>query len=371
MFIALSANSCWYLYNFRKNTIRTLIAEGNKVICIAPEDQSTSKLIELGCIHQPTFLSANGINPLSELKTLYQLHALLRSLRPDVILTFNPKLNLYGGIAAKALKIRHIANISGLGTLNDLGLVLRTLSLFCYRIALSSSKHVFFQNDRDKDLLCKLKIVNPSKTSRLMGSGVDLQQFHFREMPPAHQTRFVFIGRLIEQKGVRRYVEAARILQEKYGSAVRFSIIGILENPTSKRAITKIELDTWEKIHNIQFRGTSDNVASDVAEDHAVVIPTTYSEGVPKVALESASVGRIVIISDLPGCRDTVEDGVTGFLCAPTQTNSIVEAMEQTANLDAESKIRMGRGARLRMQKLFDEKHNIEAYLAQIRRTER
>ena len=362
----MSANSCWYLYNFRKNTISALISSGAKVICIAPKDRYAYNLIELGCLHHPISMTADSTNLWRELKSLRNLHLLLKRIKPAILLTFNPKLNIYGGISARSLKIRHIANISGLGALNDGGSIMRTAYMTLYKIALHSSEHIFFQNERDKELLCNSKVVRPSKTSRLMGSGVDLQRFEYKPMPPSPPIRFVFIGRLIEQKGVRAYVEAAQRLQEKFSSTVQFSIIGIIENSSSKRAITKDDLYVWEHEHNIRFRGATDDVANAVAEDHVVVLPTIYSEGVPKVALESSAVGRIVITSDLPGCRDTVEDGLTGFICDPMNITSIVDAMELAVELGDSSRAQMGQAARLRMQELFDEEDNIKDYIKRI-----
>ena len=367
MIIAMSANSCWYLYNFRKNTISALISSGAKVICIAPNDRYADDLIKLGCIHHPISMTADSTNLWRELKALRDLYVLLNRIRPAILLTFNPKLNIYGGISARSLKIRHIANISGLGALNDGGSIMRFAYMTLYRIALHSTEHIFFQNNRDKDLLCNLKVVRPSKTSRLMGSGVDLQRFGYKPMPPSPPTRFVFIGRLIEQKGVRAFVQAAQRLQEKFSSTVQFSIIGMIENSASKRAITRDDLYIWEREHNIRFRGATDDVANAVAEDHVVVLPTIYSEGVPKVALESSAVGRIVITSDLPGCRDTVEDGLTGFICDPENIASIVGAMELAVGLGESAKTQMGQAARLRMRELFDEKDNINEYLKRIR----
>lgn len=367
MIVSLSANSCWYLYNFRKNTITSLIQAGYEVTCIAPPDQYATKLIKLGCKHQPIALFPDGTNPIQELVSLLKLRALLKKLKPAIYLTFNPKLNIYGGIASRTLKINHIANISGLGSLNNKNIIIKIIYFFLYRLSLSSSKHIFFQNNHDKKIFCNFKIVNPSRASRLMGSGVDLQKFSYQMMPPTPPTKFVFVGRLIEQKGVRAYVKAAQRLMDKYPKRAEYSIIGILEPTHSKRAITVNELNDWENKHNIRYRGASDDVASDVAINHVIVIPTSYSEGVPRVALEGASVGRLVIISDLPGCRETVEEGVTGFLCNPKKIDSIFDAMETALNLEEAAKIKMGAAARSRMEALFNEEHNIEAYLSQIK----
>lgn len=366
MTIGMSANSCWYLYNFRRNTIKALLAANHTVVCIAPEDNYTNKLVQLGCTHQSLKLSDTGTSPLSELRSFIQLRAILRKIKPSILLTFNPKLNIYGGLAAATLRIHHIANISGLGSMNNRKRITRLAYLTLYKVALYSSKHIFFQNDRDQNLFCRFRIIDPSKASRIMGSGVDLIHFNYQRMPPAPPTRFVFIGRLIEEKGVRAYVEAASRLQKKYGAALEFSIIGILQTSSSSRSINASDLARWEREKNIKFRGAFDNITEALATDHVVVLPTTYSEGVPKVALEGASLGRIVITADLPGCRDTVEHGKTGFLCDPTQINSICNAMEQALNLDADARTLMGKAARLRMENLFNEKQNIEAYLTQI-----
>lgn len=362
----MCANSCWYLYNFRKNTIQTLIGNGHEVACIAPPDQYSMKLSRLGCTTLPLKLSANGVNPIQELKSICQLRKILKDFQPAVLLTFNPKLNIYGGLTAKSLRINQIANISGMGTLNNSHPLKKTLYYGLYKIALKTANHIFFQNERDQDTLCRRNVVDKSRTSRLMGSGVDLQRFTYRPLPPPNPINFVFIGRLIEEKGVRKYVEASIRLKKKYGDKVRFSIVGIIESSTNKRAITKEELKAWNDNSGIVYCGHSDHIAEILTHEHIVVLPSTYSEGVPKVALEGAAAGRIVITSNISGCRETLVNGVTGFHCDPHSIDSIVNAMERPINMTIPAMQKMGLAARKRTRQLFDERNNIEAYLEKI-----
>ena len=367
MKICFCANSCWYLYNFRKNTIRHLVASGFEVVCIAPFDNYADKLVSLGCVLIPWNLDPKGINPLKELSALTKLFYLVKGINADIFLSFNPKLNIYGGLIFRFLKRKQIANISGLGVMNGKNFLVRMFYLILYRFSLKKAHHVFFQNERDKDLFASWNIVAPQRTSRLMGSGVDLVKFSYAPIPPAPPTKFVFIGRLIEEKGVRLFIKAFSKLKEKHGSVVAGSIVGILEKKDVRGAIKLKELEDWQDKLGVSFRGASDNIDKILPSEHFVVLPTFYAEGVPRTALEASAVGRGVITTRLPGCSDAVLDGITGYLCEPKSVTSLFEAMDAAVSSSESEKARMGNAARHRMEEHFNEEQNIMRYMEVIR----
>jgi len=247
--------------------------------------------------------------------------------------------------------------------MNGKGYLARMFYFALYRLSLGQAHHVFFQNDRDRDIFLDWSVIASSRTSRLMGSGVDLKKFVYASMPMAPPVKFVFIGRLIEEKGIRLFVEAYSRLKEKHGSAVDGSVVGILEERGVRGEIQPAELKEWHDELGVLYRGASDSVEKLLPLEHFVVLPTFYAEGVPRAALEAAAVGRVVITSRLPGCADAVVDGVTGYLCEPNDVDSLLTAMDAAASSSLSERARMGTAARSRMEKHFDEEQNIARYL--------
>lgn len=363
MKICFCANSCWYLHNFRRNTIKRLLDAGEEVFCIAPVDRYADELVALGCTHLPWAVDPKGTNLFREVAALIKLSDRIKEANADVILTFNPKVNIYAGLICKVWNKKQVANISGLGVMNGKGYLARMFYFSLYRFSLGQAHHVFFQNERDRDLFLDWSVIASSRTSRLMGSGVDLRKFVYASMPIAPPTKFVFIGRLIEEKGIRLFVEAYSRLKEKHGSAVDGSVVGILEERGVRGAIQPSELKEWQDKLGVLYRGASDSVEKLLPLEHFVVLPTFYAEGVPRAALEASAVGRAVVTTRLPGCTDAVVDGVTGYLCKPNDVDSLFTAMDAAASSSSSERTRMGTAARSRMEKYFDEEQNIARYL--------
>ncbi|MDR0166271.1 glycosyltransferase family 4 protein, partial [Enterobacter ludwigii] len=275
---------------------------------------------------------------------------------------FTPKINIYSSLVSYFFpRVKVVNNIAGLGTafINE-GMKKKLLSNL-YKISQKRADFVFFQNNEDHNYFVKEKIVCEAKTKRILGSGVNLEFFKPTKITKEEHIKFLLVARLIEQKGIRLYAEAAKIIKEKYPH-VKFSLLGpiITNNPF---AIDEREINNWEELGVVEYLGHSDNVAEVLIGYDCVVLPSFYREGVPKSLLEAAASGKIIITTDNIGCRDAVIDGVTGFLCKPKSLESLLEAFYKVLQLDYNSFIKMKIDARKLAQEKFDENIIIEEYL--------
>ncbi|MDC9596815.1 glycosyltransferase family 4 protein [Xenorhabdus anantnagensis] len=365
--IVISANTSWYLYNFRKNTIIALINEGYRVIVLAPYDNYTDKIIELGALFHNVYIDQCGINIINELRTIKELIIFYRKEEVSLVLNFTPKNNIYNTIIASSFNISIINNISGLGTAfirkNLLSRVLRLL----YKYSQRKSELIFFQNKEDLNLFLNEKIISKEKTQIIPGSGVDLSRFSVRNPTEkkSKELRFLLIARMLYPKGVKHFVEAAKIIKKRYDN-VNFLLLGFIDtkNPL---AVKKTEIDEWVKQGFVEYLGTSDTVEREIALADCIVLPSYYKEGIPKSLLEATAMGKPIITTDNIGCRETVIDSYNGFLCEPRSTSSLVNAIEKFIRMSYEERVLFGKRSRERAEKEFDEYIVIEKYLTSIR----
>jgi glycosyltransferase involved in cell wall biosynthesis len=359
--IFLAANTSWYAFNFRARLVARLVADGHEVVVVAPRDRYSDKLLELGARHIHLELHNEGTNPLSDAATLLRLCLLFRRERPDVVLTFTPKLNIYGALAGWLTRRPVVSNVSGLGSGFLRGGWIARLMVLLYRVSLRRAQWVFFQNDEDRALFATYGIVDQQKAERLPGSGVDVQRF----VPTRadEQTRpftFLFVGRLLWDKGIGEFVEAARSLRSETGKA-QFLIIG---NATAKN-ITAVPADIveqWKEEGIVQYLGPSDDMVRDYGRADCVVLPS-YREGTSRVLLEAASMGLPLITTDVPGCRNVVTDDVNGYLCRPRDASDLAEKMRRMMRATTERRREMGGAGRARVLAHFDERRVTERYL--------
>ena len=358
------SNTTWYIFNFRARLIRELLAEGFRVTVLSPADEYMDRVRALGTRHIHLEMDNGGTNPLPDVRTLIRLTRLFRKEKPGVLLTFTPKVNIYGSLAGRMAGIPVIANISGLGTGFIRGGWLTHLVKRLYRLALWHPVRVFFQNEDDQSLFVKAGLVRESLTRCLPGSGVDVDRFS-PQIRSSLNAGFVFLvaARLLWDKGIREYVEAARIIRRDFPS-VEFRILGFLDakNPT---AISRDQVAAWESKGVIRYLGATDEVAPHYAAADCVVLPS-YREGTPRSLLEAASMGKPIITTDVPGCRQVVEDGRTGFLCRVRDHLDLAEKMRHMLMLSEEIRLRMGREGREKMIRDFDERIVLEKYLEEI-----
>jgi glycosyltransferase involved in cell wall biosynthesis len=358
--IVLSANSDWNIANFRQGLIRALRDAGYEPVVIAPPDPAAeTRMQALGVERIPVRVERSGVNPWADLQLLFAYRRLLKRLRPVAYLGYTIKPNIYGSLAAASLGIPAIPNVSGLGTAFIRRGLLQRIVTPLYRFGFRRAPVVFFQNAEDRQLFVDRRIVRTDQARVLPGSGVDLERFVPAPLPEGPPI-FLLVSRLLRDKGVREFVEAARSLRSALPTA-RFQLLGPIDEG-NRTAISPVELDRWVEQGVIDYLGTTDDVRPFIAAASAVVLPS-YREGLPRSLLEAAAMARPLIAADVPGCRDVVEDGVNGYLCAVRDAASLAGAMWRLAELPIAQRLAMGKAARRKVQERFSEEFVVHAYL--------
>jgi glycosyltransferase involved in cell wall biosynthesis len=301
----------------------------------------------------------SGVNPWADLGLLREYRRLLKRLRPAAYLGYTIKPNIYGAVAAASLGIPALPNVSGLGTAFIRDGLLQHVVTGLYRVGFRRAPVVFFQNAEDRQLFVDRRIVRPDQARVLPGSGVDLERF--APAPPAEgPPTFLLVARLLRDKGVIEFVEAARMLRPLLPDA-RFQLLGPIDEE-NRTGIDRAQLDDWVSGGAIDYLGTTDDVRPFIAAATAVVLPS-YREGLPRSLLEAAAMARPLIAADVPGCRDVVEEGVNGYLCTVRDAASLAAAMRRLAQLPPEQRLAMGQAARRKVQDRFSEEIVVRAYL--------
>jgi glycosyltransferase involved in cell wall biosynthesis len=354
--IIIVANTTWNIYNFRLNIIRKLLAEGHEVIVIAPVDKFifyTETLPQV--LHVPVYnLFRDSVNPIQDLKLFYELLRLYKKYKPDLILHYTVKPNIWGGFAAKILGIPSIAVVTGLGysLIHEgwINLVTRML----YGFSLPLHRKVIFENTDDKNLFEKEGLVKTSKTMAIKGCGVDTTFFSPNGDTRNHEEiTFTFIGRLLYDKGVKEFINAAKIVRREK-PAVQFWIIGEIdkENPS---AVSNEDLMKWIRDPSIHYHGATENIRKYIERSDCIVLPS-YREGMPKVIMESMAMERAVITTDTAGCRETVDESINGFLVPVRDSNALANAMLKFISLNKEEQSEMGKAGRAKVLNEFDDR---------------
>ena len=360
--VMIVLNTAWNLVNFRAGLIRALVAAGYEVVAVAPDDEYAPRLKDFGCRFIPLPMDNKGTHPGRDLLLFFRFLNLLRRERPDVFLGYTVKPNVYGSLAAHALGIPVVNNIAGLGAVFIRDNWLTRLVRQLYKTALSRSRHVFFQNEEDMQLFVERGLVSPDKVSRLPGSGIDLNIFCYATMQPFDHRpfRFLLVARLLWDKGVGEYVEAARMVRRKYPAA-KFQLLGFLDvkNPT---AVSNTQMDDWVEEGVVEYLGVADDVKPYLVAADCVVLPS-YREGVPRSLLEAAAIGRPIVTTDAVGCRDAVDDGVNGLLCRVGDADDLADKLIRMIEMHPDERALKGRAGRLKMEHEFDEKIVVNRYL--------
>lgn len=365
--IAVVANTTWYIYNFRRNLMLHLKDMGHEVIAVGPEDRYAGLFRQDGIAHVGVPFHGAGKNPLRELGTLLRLRRVFRQHRIDVVLSYTPKGNIYSAFALVGRDGRLVVNVSGLGrAFSREGLLARTVQGL-YQQAFRRAEWVFFQNDEDRSAFVGKRIVSHAKSSRLPGSGVDLRRFSAPDLAADARRgeaglAFLFVARLLWDKGIGEYVEAARLVKQRYPGA-QFRVLGSIDRGGAG-AVPEDTLRSWIATGLIDYLGACDDVRPHLAAADCVVLPSFYREGVPRSLLEAAAMSRPVITTDAIGCRDTVDDKQSGLLCKPRDSADLAEKIGQFMAMSPAERDLMGRRAREKMERDFDERIVIDAYSA-------
>ncbi len=364
--IVIALNTAWNLANFRAGLIRALVAKGHEVVAVAPYDDYALRLHELGCRYVALPMDNKGTHPGRDLMLFLRFWFLLKRERPNVFLGYTVKPNVYGSLAAHVLGIAVVNNIAGLGATFIRDNWLTRLVQLLYRTALSRSRHVFFQNEEDLRLFVERGLVASDKVSRLPGSGVDLATFCYTPMRTLENRAFVFllVARLLWDKGVGEYVEAARLVRRQYPTA-KFQLLGFLDvkNPT---AVSSEQMNEWVEEGVVEYLGVADDVKPYLAAADCVVLPS-YREGVPRSLLEAAAMGRPIVTTDAVGCRDAVDDGVSGLLCRTRNADDLAVKLLRIIEMPAEDRAKIGLAGRSKMELEFDENIVIDRYMHVIK----
>lgn len=354
--ILILANNDVGLYKFRKELISKLVQE-YKVYISLPYGDFVSQLEMLGCEFIETPINRRGTNPFTDLKLLWHYKKIIRTISPDMILTYTIKPNVYGGLMSRISKVPYISNITGLGTAVENGGLLQKITLALYREALRKAHCVFFQNKENEKFLSS-KI--PIKRKRLIpGSGVNTEQYSLLKYPKSIETHFLFIARVMQEKGINQYLEAAEYIRDKYPKT-RFHILGFCEDEYEEK------LQEMQNRQIIQYHGMQSDVRDFHKFAHCTIHPSYYPEGMSNVLLESASCGRPVITTNRSGCREVVDEGKTGYIIEEKNGIDLIEKIEMFLSLKHEDREEMGILGREKVKKEFDRNIVVDSYLEVI-----
>lgn len=351
MNILILANYDVGLYRFRRELIQSLL-ERNEVLIALPEGNLVHPLEEMGCHFVDTPIDRRGLNPVTDLKLFFRFFKLLRQQKPDLVITYTIKPNVYGGLACRIQGVPYAINVTGLGSVFQSKGFVREVAKFLYRMAAKRAKVVFFENTANMELFQKEKIVSSSQSRVLSGAGVNLEYFTCTPYPSSEETRFAFAGRVMKEKGVEELFAAMERLRAE-GENCTLDVLGGYEEDYAD-AIRRYEEAGW-----LKYYGYVEDVRPYVEKAHCVVLPS-YHEGMANTNLEGAAMGRPIITSNIPGCCEAVLDGKSGLLCKPQNADSLYDAMKQFLSLSATAREQMGKTGRKHMEAMFDKKKVVE-----------
>ncbi|TQP21003.1 glycosyltransferase family 4 protein [Vibrio cholerae] len=369
MKLIMVANTAWSVFNFRHSLIKELLRCGVELYVIAPEDKFSAKLTEMGCQVLDLPMQAKGVNPLADLGLMLRLLRHYREIKPDFIIHYTIKPNIYGSLAAKLAGIPSLAITTGLGYTFVNQNVVSQVAQQLYKFAFRYPKEVWFLNEDDRSVFLEHHLIEPDKAVLLHGEGVNLNHFVPSDKPQSDESiRFLLIARMLRDKGVCEFVEAARQIRQRYPNAI-FQLLGDCGVPNPS-VIGREEIALWEKEGIVEYLGTTDDVRPIIAQADCLVLPSYYREGIPRTLMEGAAMAKPIITTDNVGCRDVVLDGQTGYLCEVKNAKSLAQRCEQFLTLSDSEKQAMGNAGRSFMEAKFDEKWVIKQYFATLKKYE-
>lgn len=354
--VLILANSSGGLYDFRNELVEKLLAEG-EVTASLPDEVKTKELSEEGCkvVHTP--INRRGVNPVEDIKLFFNYCRLIKREKPDLVLTYTIKPNIYGGFCCRILKVPYVVTVTGLGSTFQKEGLLRKMIITMYRMGLKKAECVFFQNEENRGIFEKFQI--KGKSSRLVkGSGVNLNRHRQEEYRKRESVKFLYIGRMMKEKGIMELLEAAK---ELHSEKVSFELLGYCDEDLQEL------LDEAEKKGYVKQLGFDPQVQRYLKDCSALVLPT-YHEGMSNVLMEASAAGRPVIATDISGCREIFEEGITGFGCRPGDAGDLIRALRKFLELPTEEKASMGQKAREKMEREFDRQKIVQDYLKEIKK---
>jgi glycosyltransferase involved in cell wall biosynthesis len=363
MRIAIVLNTSWNIYNFRMNFVTALLKQGHEVHAIAPHDEYSSRLSDAGCVYHPVKMDSRGANPIKDSALIVELFMIYRRVKPDIVLHYTIKPNVYGTLAAALLRIPVVNNVCGLGTAFLKRNLVSLFAIVLYKVSFRFAHKVFFQNPDDLQLFLRYRLVRSKAADILPGSGIDLS--HFKPVAFKRNQKFTFllISRLITDKGILEYIEAVKQLKAT-GIEAKFQLLGA-KDPEHKRGIKEPVIQQWIDSETIEYLGTTDDVRTFISNADCIVLPS-YREGTPRTLLEAASSSKPIIATDVPGCNHVVEDQVNGLLCRIKDADDLADKMRTMSAMEDDRLKDFGVKGRARMEAQYDEILVIRKYLAAL-----
>ena len=357
--ILVLVNRDFVLYNFRLELVQRLLEDGEDVYICLPDGPKVTIMKEMGCKHIPISIDGRGTNPLKDAKLLRSYYKIFKEVKPDVILTYTTKVCIYAGIVAGWMKIPCLMNVSGLGTAIEQEGPLQPIMLALYRAAAKHARCVFFQNTENQEFFKKHKLYKGNQVL-IPGSGVNLTRWSVKEYPnDTNGVEFLFMARIIKEKGIEEYVKMAEVIKQEYPTAV-FHVLGSCDGNYQEY------LDKYVSTGTIVYHGEVQDTAPYIEKAHCTIHPSYYPEGISNVLLESAASGRPVITTDRSGCRETLEDGVTGYMIQQKNTEELIKAVRKFMQLDNDTRKQMGLAGRRKVEAEFDRNIVVDAYIKEV-----
>lgn len=362
MNVLFLANSPSGLLRFRRELLESLISRCCNVFFAVPKGDFVEDMEQMGCHFIETAISRHGTNPLTDLALVKKYCSIIKTVKPDIVFTYTIKPNVYGGIACQLCKVPYVANVTGLGTAVENGGLLQKITLALYRTGLRKAKRVFFQNQSNLDFMLRNNVVKGAYTL-LPGSGVNLDRYVPLPYPNDEDcVNFVFISRVMREKGIEQYLDAALSFRTRTGLSERpvFHVCGFCEPEYKGR------LDDYAKKGIVVYHGVLPDVREIHKISHCTIHPSFYPEGISNVLLESCACARPIITTDRSGCREVVEDGINGFVVKQRDSEDLIHKIEKFLALTHEQKVQMGLAGRTKVEREFDRKIVVDAYLKEI-----
>jgi glycosyltransferase involved in cell wall biosynthesis len=360
------ANTSWSVYNFRLGLIRELRQSNYHVVVVAPKDAFTSKLIKEGIEYYEIEMYNYGTKPWQEMYLIFALYSLYRKIKPDLIFHYTIKPNIYGSMAAYFCGIPSIIITTGLGHLFEFkNFMVRTVTMNMYRIACRLSAQTWFLNSNDQDVFVYKRIVPKTKTKLINGEGVNTEWYKpISEKEKRQSLKFLFAGRLLKDKGIREFVEVAKLMKNNNDNC-QFTILGFIDqsNPNS---VPYEDIIKWQEKGWIKYEGETTDVRPYIESHDCLVFPSYYREGISRILMEAASMETPIITTDNVGCREIVDHNVNGYLCTPRDINSLYNSIMQFSKLSHQDRSVMGKLGRRKMIREFDERIIIVDYIKTI-----
>lgn len=361
--VLLLANDTTYVYNLRYALIKELIKEDYDVYVVAQVLKFEYELKDIGCHVIDMPIGRHNKNPFSDLKLLKEYKKILKKIKPDLVLSYNIKPNVYGGMACSKLNIRFLPNITGLGTALEYPGIMQKITLFLNKIGLKDADTVFFQNSENENFFIRNKLLsNKTKKILLPGSGVDLECHKVLKYPNSDIIRFLFIARIMKDKGIDIYLETAKIIKEKYPNT-EFHICGYCDDKKYNEI-----LKDYEKKEIVIYHGEQKDLIPFFEMANCIVHPSYYPEGMSNVLLEAAAHARPIICTDRSGCKETVNDGKTGFIVPIKNTEKVIESVEKIINMPNKDRKQLGLNGRKKIEKEFDRMIVVEKYMEEVQK---